>query len=236
MAIGKRIIELRKKNNLSQKDLANKLFVTDKTISSWETERTEPDIDAIINLSEILNTSISYLINGEVIKNDIETEIKIKLSKKEYENLKILLNNQTNFLTETLHIDTYYKTNKENTYLRIGARGNKSILTYKYKRDSFCDEWEVEIDDASNLDKIFKALGMTSLATVEKVRTCYMYKDKYEIGLDRVKNLGYFIEIEIKKYTKDIEKEYNELLQVAKDLGLNLANRVTKHYLDYFIK
>ena len=213
MAIGKRIIELRKKNNLSQKDLANKLFVTDKTISSWETERTEPDIDAIINLSEILNTSISYLIN-----------------------LKILLNNQTNFLTETLHIDTYYKTNKENTYLRIGARGNKSILTYKYKRDSFCDEWEVEIDDASNLDKIFKALGMTSLATVEKVRTCYMYKDKYEIGLDRVKNLGYFIEIEIKKYTKDIEKEYNELLQVAKDLGLNLTNRVTKHYLDYFIK
>ena len=114
MAIGKRIIELRKKNNLSQKDLANKMYVTDKTISSWETGRTEPDIDAIVNLSEILNTSIGYLINGETIKNDIETEIKIALSQKEYNDLKILLNNQTKFVMEILHIDTYYKNNKEN--------------------------------------------------------------------------------------------------------------------------
>lgn len=235
MAIEKRIIELRKKNNLSQKDLANKMYVTDKTISSWETGRTEPDIDAIVNLSEILNTSIGYLINGEVLKNDIETEIKITLSQKEYNDLKILLNNQTKFVMETLHIDTYYKNNKENAYLRIRRMENKNILTYKYKHDNYCDEWEVEIDDANNLDKIFKALGLMPIATVEKARCCYMYKDKYEIALDNVKNLGYFIEIEIKKYTTDKENEYKELLQVAKDLNLNLKNKATKHYLDYIL-
>ena len=88
MNLGTRIMNLRKKKGLSQQKLADKLFVTDKTISSWEKNRTEPGLEMIIKLSEILDCSASYLIYGNVNKNDIETEIKIKLSKKEFEEIK----------------------------------------------------------------------------------------------------------------------------------------------------
>ena len=230
MAIGKRISKLRKNLNLTQKELAQRLFVTDKALSSWENERTEQDIEALLNLSEVFNCSVNYLINGEAKRNDTETEIKIELSQKEYLNLKLLLKNK---ISDIFQIDTYYQTNKPNCYLRIRNIGNKNIITYKKSQKNYCNELEVEIDDAFNMDKILEALDFKQLAIIEKQRVTYNYLNKYEIALDNVKNLGYFIEIEIKKYEFEQEEEYQKLLQLAKDLGLNLKNIAHKHYLDY---
>lgn len=238
MALSKRLIELRRKSKLSQKDLATKLFVTDKTVSSWENGRTEPDIEMILKLSEIFNCNVSYLIGDYEKRNDIETEIKIILTEKEYRDLKTLLKVKAQFAKQIIQSDTYYKSPalEKNAYLRIGERGNKNILTYKHKHDNYCDEWEVEVDNPETLEKIFKALNITKLAMVEKVRNVFNYLDKYEIALDDVKNIGYFIEIEIKKYTLPKEEEYLKLIQVAKNLGLNLNNKANKHYLDYVLE
>lgn len=50
------------------------------------------------------------------------------------------------------------------------------------------------------MKKIFNELNIISFALIHKNRNIYMYKnDKYEIALDKVENLGYFIEIEVKK-------------------------------------
>ncbi len=54
MSYGERISKLRQSKNITQKELASKLYVTDKTISSWESNRTEPSLEMIIKLSEIL--------------------------------------------------------------------------------------------------------------------------------------------------------------------------------------
>ena len=72
MHIGDRISELRLSKKLSQEELAKKLFVSNKTISSWETNRTEPGLEIIVKLSEILDCSVVYLIYGNIKKNDIE--------------------------------------------------------------------------------------------------------------------------------------------------------------------
>ncbi len=237
MGIGQKIKKLRRENNLSQKELARQLFVTDKTISSWEVERTEPDINALCSLSKIFNCNLSYLINDEIKRNDIETEIKIELRLKEYLDLKILLTNRTKLIAEIKQIDTYFKPLKnKNTYLRIRNVGNKNIVTYKEKQKNYCDELEAEIDDAKNMEKIFERLGLKKIGVVAKSRIIYNYQDKYEIALDNVKNVGYFIEIEIKKYELAKDEEYQKLLQVAKDFGLNLKNKSTKHYLDYILE
>ena len=82
---GERISKLRQSKNITQKELASKLYVTDKTISSWESNRTEPSLEMIIKLSEILECSASYLLYGDNFKDNIEMEIKIKLTKEEYE-------------------------------------------------------------------------------------------------------------------------------------------------------
>ncbi len=69
---------------------------------------------------------------------------------------------------------------------------------------------------------------------MEKTRKTYLYLDKYEVALDYVKNLGCFIEIEVKKYAEDAMQEYDALLKVAKDLNLNL-DCIDKRGYPYYI-
>ncbi len=245
MNLGERIGDLRKRKKWTQNDLANKIFVTDKTISSWESNRTEPSLETIVKLSELFDCSASYLIYGNTKKNDVETEIKVKLSENEFQEIEIFMKSNAKFLNESNQVDTYYqpsyrrflKDNNEiiNEWLRIGIRGNKKILNYKNWYDNYCDEYEVEIDDENNLDKIFKILGLENIAVVDKVRKTYFYLNKYEIALDCVKNLGYFIEIEVKNYDTSFIEEYDKLLKLAKELNLNLDNIDKRGYPYHFI-
>lgn len=68
--IGKFICECRKKKNLTQEELAEKLGVTNKTISRWETGKFMPDISLFSPLSEILGININELMSGEIIDED----------------------------------------------------------------------------------------------------------------------------------------------------------------------
>ncbi len=61
---GKYISDNRKKQGLSQKELAEKLNVTDKAISKWERGLSFPDISMLIPISEILEISLYDLLTG----------------------------------------------------------------------------------------------------------------------------------------------------------------------------
>ena len=63
----------RKSLGMTQTELANKLFVTEKAVSRWETGRGTPDISLLIPLSKELNIDVSELLNGE--ENNIEKVI-----------------------------------------------------------------------------------------------------------------------------------------------------------------
>ena len=67
--IGKFIYDLRKKYNLTQKELADKLSVTAQAVSKWENGRGVPDIEILKKLSEEFNVSITELIEGEEKNN-----------------------------------------------------------------------------------------------------------------------------------------------------------------------
>lgn len=60
---GEVILELRKKNNLTQQELANQLNITDKAVSKWERGLSYPDITSISKLASILGVDSSYLID-----------------------------------------------------------------------------------------------------------------------------------------------------------------------------
>ena len=64
MIIGKSILDYRKKNNLSQEQLANKIGITRQAISKWEQEKGAPDIENLILLSDEMNISLDNLIKG----------------------------------------------------------------------------------------------------------------------------------------------------------------------------
>ena len=66
MNLGNKITELRKKNNLSQEDVAEKVGVIRQTISKWELEETTPDIKQAKELSKIFNVSLDELTDNDV--------------------------------------------------------------------------------------------------------------------------------------------------------------------------
>ncbi len=68
--IGRFIAECRKKANLTQMQLAEKLNITDRAISKWENGRSMPDSSIMLDLCALLNISVNDLLNGEVIVMD----------------------------------------------------------------------------------------------------------------------------------------------------------------------
>ena len=65
--IGKFIAECRKKKNLTQAQLAEKLNVSDRAISKWETGRAMPDSNIMLKLCYILGINVNELLCGEAI-------------------------------------------------------------------------------------------------------------------------------------------------------------------------
>ncbi|MCR5148339.1 MAG: helix-turn-helix domain-containing protein [Eubacterium sp.] len=93
--IGKFIANERKEKGLTQAALAEKLGITDRAVSKWETGKSLPDASLMLELSEILGISVNELLTGERIKVDdykkIAEENLLEMKKKEEINNKKLL-------------------------------------------------------------------------------------------------------------------------------------------------
>lgn len=68
--VGKFIAACRKDQNLTQMQLAEKLGITDRAVSKWETGKTMPDSAIMLELCEILGITVNDLLNGECIALD----------------------------------------------------------------------------------------------------------------------------------------------------------------------
>lgn len=66
---GETIKRLREKKKLTQKELAEKLMVSDKTISKWETNKGLPDLSILSELTNALSVSVPELLTGDVAVN-----------------------------------------------------------------------------------------------------------------------------------------------------------------------
>ena len=66
----------RQEAQLSQEELANRVYVSRQTISNWENDKSYPDVNSLVLLSEIFQTSLDNLIKGdvEVMKDVIQKE------------------------------------------------------------------------------------------------------------------------------------------------------------------
>ena len=73
LAIGKFITRKRKEKNLTQEQLAEQLNISNKTVSKWETGKCMPDYSVIKNLCEVLEITISELMDGEEEKESIRS-------------------------------------------------------------------------------------------------------------------------------------------------------------------
>ena len=87
MTIGNRIIFLRKAQQFSQEEIADKIGVSRQSVSKWETDACAPDAYNLIALAKVLNTSVEYIVTG---KTSVEEKSQTNKGSAEVKNLSVL--------------------------------------------------------------------------------------------------------------------------------------------------
>ena len=95
LKIGKFIASCRKENNLTQMQLADKLGITDRAVSKWETGKAMPDSSIMLLLCDILGISVNDLLNGEVVgmenyNKEMENKLLEMVKEKEQKDKQLL--------------------------------------------------------------------------------------------------------------------------------------------------
>ena len=230
--IGKYIAIKRKALGMTQSELARKVYVTDKTISRWETGMYMPDLSTIVLLSDILNCSTYELLLGEDMDkteektSNIETETRVLFPLNEEENIIKKLNlvddlkYKGKFYEKTIqynhpdkNIDFYSKEIDARFRVRLTKNNNyeKCMISYKRRGEDFFkdkinseEEVEVEIkyNDFDNLSYLLE--NVLNMELVESYeRYRYVYfNDDVEIDVD-IYPFMIAVEIENKSATKD---------------------------------
>ena len=79
MQLGERLQKIRSDNNLTQEELAALLHVTRQTVSNWEHEKSYPDLESLILISEKFNVSVDMMLKEDSkMTNEIDKNIKIQ--------------------------------------------------------------------------------------------------------------------------------------------------------------
>lgn len=170
--------------------------------------------------------------------DNIEIEIKIKISKDEFDAIKERITSIGIFKNTTQQIDTYFSPNSENylaekypyKWLSLRERGGKKILNFKHffpegaEKHTHGNEFETEISNTDAMKAIFHELGIAEIVEVNKTRETYVIDDKYEIVLDSVANLGYFLEIEALKNIGNPEETKQHMINFLNSIGISELN------------
>lgn len=172
-----------------------------------------------------------------------EVEIKIKLLKEEFETIKGKIQNIGQLLSSSLETDVYYNSPNRNfltqknpvEYLRVRHKNNSGKFTYKYAHMKSSkliklDEYETKVNNPEQVNNILLALNFTKLICIDKYRETYSFMNDFEISLDNIKELGYFIEIEAKNDTKISVED------IAKNLGLDPKTKDKEGYVILMLK
>ena len=83
--IGEFLKELRKEKGITQEQLADKLFVSRRTVSRWETGSNMPDLDVLVELADLYEVDLRDIFNGQRRDQNMDKELKdtvIKVARK----------------------------------------------------------------------------------------------------------------------------------------------------------
>ena len=231
---GKIISNARKKLNMTQKDLASKLFVSDKAVSKWERGLSFPDISVLIPISEILNINLYDLLNGDETgekKDDAILKDTINYSNKERSKLKKTLIAIIIIMSISIiilfGIIFYAKFSSNNNHIEIISPGEKIYNNYeKIATKELDDGWVCMMIINNSIDNKNFYLYHCLNIKYQDLKGFNSYK--YDTELKRY----YVSSTNIPSYSNN--SDYNTELKIVKDY-LNkkqFNNQITMNDLD----
>lgn len=158
MSIGKRIAVLRNKMGLTQQELADRLFVTDKAVSKWERDGGEPNTQALIEMAKIFEVSVDYLLTGieneKIVIMSMTEKIAIDDNVEDFK--KVLyseLNRSDEKGTTILEYIYKYKSKKIFDYY-INKQDGRQLLGGHYDKQKHIDNFIMMCFETDNMEKI----------------------------------------------------------------------------------
>lgn len=253
--IGNFIKEKRKEKNLTQKELAIKLNITDRAVSKWERGLGCPDVSLLENLSKILDVSIVEILNGEDLKDEIKNKHiinSINYSKESYKlkiksNLNVILTSIIFFVSSLLivfNINNYYKLNKKYKIDDYSVINKDKYDKYyniiinnqgKYTNEEYKKIINYVKDSKERIDKLYNDYYDKKYYTMKDY---YKFKGKYYNDIfmyhkiRQNNNSLYYI---LLKYNNN-EKTFSNMIKYEKllDINYNTFNSILKQIDDSY--
>lgn len=167
----------------------------------------------------------------------IEVETKIKIEKPEEYRKKVKKIGR--FVCKQKKIDDYYTLEELSHYPEKSLRIRKKDSAYEinFKRKNSYDsgiytkkETEFTISDISSFLKLIQEFGFKHWLRKEKTTELYEIKKNFHIEINKVKNLGWFLEVEYLAKPNEVEKAKKEILKIVKKLEIKQSQIIKEGY------
>lgn len=149
--IGERIVGLRKKKGLTQLQLAEKLNISDKAVSKWESGKGDPSVEMLDLLSELFDCSLDYLVKGKdkvkivkevVVKENVETDEKLSYAQEVWNKVLKIVETKISALSfdvwisnlTPVVIEPSFLENKFCIVLSVPSIASKNVIVKKYEK------------------------------------------------------------------------------------------------------
>ena len=167
---------------------------------------------------------------------EVETKIRVANPKKIRKEARKL----GRFIGTEFKVDDYYALNVDDKYpgrsLRIRKVNGFYIVNFKhglsYKKGVHAKkEVEFKVSNINDFLNLIRDFGFKRWLRKEKRCEIYKIKDNFQIELNNVKNLGWFVEIEfLVKKESEIKKARDNVANIIRKLGLDERNAIKKGY------
>jgi len=216
--IGKLISKARRDKNMTQKDLASFLHITDKAISKWERGISIPDISLLIPISNILDISVYELLGGEMkedlSKNEVEEVVKTSV-KKGVEDNKLKVRIQKIIITILIVIIVLFSGVFMFTYLGIKTNFveyliNPTTRPEKIRIEDY-GEYNLEITNKQLINDTDKPCDDNNFNCIGQLTSRLPLKNKKISGNESLDTIVYTFNMKEKEYNKSwYDKNYSK--------------------------
>ncbi|MFH1643875.1 MAG: class IV adenylate cyclase [bacterium] len=178
-----------------------------------------------------------------------EIEIKIQINSEQLKLLKSWLDINAKFVGQLEH-EEYYLDNPNDSFLFTAPQGYKDAHKYfrvrltsngdsacfksfyfdENGKATHCDETEIKLVDGKKTLQLLKEIGFTDQTLMHKVRKTFIV-DGYEIVIDDVKNLGVFVEIEIKHQVDNVKAGLQGINNLLQKIGITEFQKQERGYV-----
>ena len=142
--IGNRIAELRRQNGMSQEELVDRLGISRQSVSKWESGQSQPEIEKLLQLSELFHVSTDYLLKEDTMPEVIDvTPVQEQTAETEPEEAETVYKDPMEEWKETLKKTFRTETNEEGYYI-LRAEETEGFLQAREQKGNYISRGTAE--------------------------------------------------------------------------------------------